>query len=167
MSKIKEHPSSMKFQSCNKKSDETLKPLTNQNSICCDDIQIGNWEAEIMDEKPSHNHIYQSLVFDNKLAYDKGNIVDRNKEKEEIKQELYIVKFIPRNNFEASNQMSLYRLGSIPEAPSVDEYSHYSKLMRFHSKSIMSSAMNPHSKQFINRLPSDSKLAFHPSAIYN
>lgn len=66
---------------------------------------------------------------------------------ENKEDEAYVVKYLP-NPMEGkyTGNMSMNHLSSIPEAPSVDEYSQYSRLMRIHSKPRASKGI---SKNFV------------------
>ena len=64
-------------------------------------------------------------------------------EDEENKEESFVVKIISNNYYRnLSGRNSFNNLSSIPEAPSLEEYSQYSKLMKFKSKSRISSSIS-------------------------
>ena len=108
------------------------------------------------------NFIYNSLIFDNKLSYDKGNIeYEEDKQEPSIKKDRSIVRIISdkyRQKFSERN--SFNRLSSIQEAPSLDEASQF-------RKSKISSSLQRNPRQYRKKLTSGLRFPFNMSGLTN
>ena len=86
-----------------------------------------------MSEDTSLNQIYDSLNFRNKLVLDKGYHVNSHVEDNNDYNNVVLPSTMKRG---ASGIFSINPLSSIQEAASIDEISHFSRLVRFKSRQM-------------------------------
>ncbi|CAI2381140.1 unnamed protein product [Moneuplotes crassus] len=100
------------------------------NKVCDGET---DWSKERMEEEITTNCVYDSLYFPNKLAEDKGYHINSNKEENKNEYKKVILPPLKSDN---SGILSIHPLSSIQEAPSIDEASNITRLIRFKSRQV-------------------------------